>query len=163
MGPRASCAGPLQFKRQCCLPTQVPRSLTGPFYAARVPHTVWAPLCEPIRKRCGPIVWCGSTRVHAGPEREGLEGSPVLDVRGNCFIASCMTQGFVWRGSMRVPRRSLAGSRRSVVCLARVHSTGHQRRGATWVLRGSRGSHGVSRVRFTLHGSHAPFGLLKVY
>ena len=34
----------------------------------------------------------------------------MLDVRGNCFIASCMTQPFVWRGSTRVLRRSFAGS-----------------------------------------------------
>ena len=38
----------------------------------------------------------------------------MLDVRGDCFIASCVTQPFVWRGSTWVLRRSFAGSRGSV-------------------------------------------------
>ena len=43
----------------------------------------------------------GSTRVleEARERVYSLEGRPVLDVRGNCVIASCMTQPFVWRGS----------------------------------------------------------------
>ena len=50
-GPRGPCAG---------------AAVPIPFDAARVPDSV----------RCGPVVWRGSTRVHARPrrsEREGLE------------------------------------------------------------------------------------------
>ena len=53
----------------------------------------------------------------------------MLDVRGYCCSASCMTQ--------RVLRRFLAGTRGSIVCVARVHPTDHQRRRATRVSRGS--------------------------
>ena len=92
VGPRASCAGPLRVQEQYILLAWQRGHQKRP---ARVP-----------RKRCGPIVWRGSTRVHARPRRSEREG---LDSRGKFFVGS-------------TPQTIM-------------------RRGATRVLRGSRGSH----------------------
>ena len=144
VGPRASCAGPLRVQEQYILfarrrghqkrPARVPQVSCR---SHATPRTLLIS-CDagsqtaPVRKRCGPIVWRGSTRVHARPRRSEKEG---LDSRGKFFVGS-------------TPQAIM-------------------RRGATRVLRGSRGSHtgpaGPSRVHFTLRGSHTPFGLLKFY
>ena len=138
-------------------------------------------------------------RVHAGPrileearERESsLEGSPVLGVRGNCSLASCVKHSpcMAWvhagsaqvlcgfkssihclRGGEAIEARSHAGPAHGCRgpdsnCVARVHAGPRLegsflsglpqaiiRRGATRVLRGSRGSHAGPAVP---RGSHA--------
>ena len=63
VGPRGSCAGPAWS------------------HAGHV--ALAASRVHSIRKRCGPIVWRGSTRVLEEARGESLEGSPVLGVRGD--------------------------------------------------------------------------------
>ena len=89
-----------------------------------------------IRKRCGPIAWCGSTQVHARPrrsERDGrLKGSPVLDVGGNSSIPSL-------RRSLCRFKRQCAGPKQVLRSHARPTQPLRRLAGGSWTKR-KRGS-----------------------
>ena len=90
----------------------------------------------------------------------------MLDVRGNCCIASCMTQPFVWRGSTRVPCRFLR--LQEAVLFVWRGSTPQAIRGAgpRGSCAGPAGPAGPTRVPrgAILHcAAHTPFGFLKFY